>query len=718
MKLFKTFILFTFCILTTAILAQPQGPPPPKFKITFSNNNPQTGDIIEIIFKADIPAGIHMYSSYNKCDVGPLKFEVKFKQNDGFCTQGAPFSLGDKHIIDDIFNCEVGEFFNKAEIHQKIKILGNELKIEANIEGQWCSETACFNFGGNITPLKVSALLKASGTPTLCDDKSIKPIETFVVDTVPKEIIVIDTTQTDTGKNCTNCSYKVTDASDNAKCQVKTFNGQSSETEKESYWGLFIIAFLSGLAGLLTPCVFPMIPMTISFFMKDEKSRRRSIINGLFFGLSIVLIYVILGVIVSAIFGEKAGNFLATHWLPNILFFIVFLVFAFSFFGAFEIMLPSWLVNKVDRQADKGGYYGIFFMALTLAIVSFSCTGPIVSSVLVGSANGQFERPILAMLGFGLAFALPFSLFAIFPSMLNRLPKSGGWLNSVKVVFGFLELALAFKFLSIVDLTRHWHILDREIYLSLWIVIFGLMGVYLLGKIKFSHDSDLKFLKVPRLLFAVATLSFVMYLIPGLWGAPLKGLAGYLPPMSSQDFDINRSIREANGLVGNICKKPSYSESLHVPLGLNGYFDYDEAIACGKNLKKPVFLDFTGHGCVNCRKMEEKVWSDPKVYKILSEEYVIASLYVDDHDVKLKEGEQFTGRYSGANVTMLGDKNSEIQLCYFKGLSQPLYCLLDGNENLLHLPVDTKVYKNYFDKEEFYKFLEAGLAEFKKRNKK
>ncbi len=715
MKFIKILCFLTVCLFNDLVKAQPEAPAPPKFKITFSNNAPKTGDIIEVIFKANIPEGIHMYSTYNKCDIGPLMFSLKLKQNTAFKLEGKPYSVGDKHITDDIFKCEVGEFFKLADVRQKIKILNNEVKIDSDIEGQWCSESACFNFGGNITPLKVSSILKATGSPIVEKGDVIEP--KVAIDTTTVIDSIKNNVKTDTS-NCSNCSYKLTDPNDKTPCKVKTFNGQTSETEKESNWGLFIIAFLSGLAGLLTPCVFPMIPMTISFFMKDEKSRKRSIINGLFFGISIILIYVVLGVLVSIIFGAQAGNFLATHWLPNMLFFIIFLVFAFSFFGAFEIVLPSWLVNKVDKQADKGGYYGIFFMALTLAIVSFSCTGPIVSSVLVGSANGQFERPIVAMLGFGLAFALPFSLFAIFPSMLNRLPKSGGWLNSVKVVFGFIELALALKFLSIIDQTYHWHILDREIYLSLWIVIFGLMGIYLLGKIKFSHDSDLKFLKVPRLLFAIATLSFVMYLIPGLWGAPLKGLAGYLPPMSSQDFDINRSIREANGLVGNVCKKPSYSESLHVPLGLNGYFDYDEAVACGKELKKPVFLDFTGHGCVNCRKMEEKVWSDPKVYKILSEEYVIASLYVDDKKVKLKEGEQFTGRYSKANITMLGDKNTEIQLCYFNGVSQPLYCLLDGNENLLHLPVGTKVYKNDFDKEEFYKFLETGLAEFKKRSKK
>lgn len=702
-------------------VAQNDAPPDPVFKISFDNNKPKTGDIVEVIFKAKIPAEFHMYSTFNKCEIGPLKLVINFTQNSSFCLVGEPFSVGDKKIIDDIFKCELGEFFNQAEIHQKIKILNGAVSIKGNIEGQWCNETQCFNFGGLI-PLPFSANLKASGNPIKCDQKEAALIEgnkdSEQNDTIePNENnITLDSNKSIIDTSCKNCSYKLSNFEDKSKCINKTFNGEKSETDKESNWGLFLLAFLSGLAGLLTPCVFPMIPMTVAFFLKDKKSKRKAILNGVFFGISIIGIYVIIGTLTAFAFGADAGNFISTHWLPNFLFFIIFLIFAFSFFGAFEIVLPSSLTNKVDRQADKGGLYGIFFMALTLAIVSFSCTGPIVGSVLVQSAGGEFLRPVIAMMGFGLAFALPFSLFAIFPNWLSNLPKAGGWLNSVKVIFGFLELALSLKFLSIIDQTYHWHLLDREVYLSLWIIIFALMGLYLLGKIKFSHDSDMPYLKVPRLLLAVFTLSFVIYMIPGLWGAPLKFLSGYLPPMSTQDFDISRNIREAQGIKGNICKKPNYSQDFHIAHGLNGYYDYDEAVACSKELKKPLFIDFTGHGCVNCRKMEEMVWSDPRVLKILNEEYVIASLYVDDKKVKLPSNEWFTGRYSRKEIKTLGNKNAEIEICYFGKTSQPLYCLLDGTENLLQTPVGSEINKKQFDTEEFLKFLENGLAEYKKRN--
>jgi thiol:disulfide interchange protein DsbD len=702
------------------IVSAQNEPKPPVFKVSFSNNSPKTGDIVELIIKCDIPEGLHMYSTNSKCDIGPIPFSAIFKENKSYCLQGNLKSIGDKIKMDDVFNCEIGVFEKKAEFRQKIKVLTNDLKVSFNVEGQWCTEIACFNFG-SLIPINLTGQTKATGTPIACDSKTtetsptiIEPVEVPTVDSTIK----IDTLKTSVTSSKSNASYRLTPENSYQPCLNKTFNGLSSETENENNWGLFVIAFLSGLAGLLTPCVFPMIPMTISFFMKDNKSKHKTIINGLFFGISIILIYVLLGSVVSALLGPDAGNFLSTHWVPNIIFFIVFMVFAFSFFGAFEIMLPSWLSNKVDREADKGGFYGIFFMALTLAIVSFSCTGPIVGNVIVESAKGGSPvRPIIAMFGFGLAFALPFTIFAIFPHLLKSLPKSGGWLNSVKVVFGFLELALALKFLSIIDQTYHWHLLDREVYLSLWIIIFGLMGVYLLGKIKFAHDSELKFLGVPRLLFTVLTFSFVMYMIPGLWGAPLKALAGYLPPMSTQDFDINRSLREVNGIKGNMCSKPSYANELHIPHGLNAYFDYEEAVACSKELKKPLFIDFTGHGCVNCRKMEELVWSDPRVLKILNEEYVIASLFVDDKKIKLPESDYFIGKFSQQKITTLGKKNAEIQICYFNSSSQPMYCLLDNDEELLRKPEGSEINKKQFDTEEFLKFLEEGVKEFKKRNK-
>jgi thiol:disulfide interchange protein DsbD len=704
--------IICFLLINFVVKAENQEPAQPTFKVSFNKEHPKTGDIVEVILKANIPAGLHMYSTFNKCDIGPLKLIVNFEKQADYQLLGEPFSIGDKKIKDEIFNCEVGEFFNQAEVRQKIKVLSNNIDIKGTIEGQWCTDAQCFNFG-SLIPVNFKGQLKAEGSTIEEAVEAVSPVEPVVTP--------VDTTQTidsiQTGNTNAVMSYKFDPQAPNAKCINKTFNGELSETDTESNWGLFWLAFLSGLAGLLTPCVFPMIPMTVSFFLKDKKSQSKAIMNGLFFGVSIIGIYVIIGTLTAFAFGADAGNFISTHWIPNILFFIIFLIFAFSFFGAFEIVLPTALTNKVDREADKGGLYGIFFMALTLAIVSFSCTGPIVGSVLVQSAGGEFSRPIIAMLGFGFAFALPFSLFAIFPNWLSNLPKSGGWLNSVKVVFGFVELALSLKFLSIVDQTYHWHILDREVYLSLWIIIFGLMGLYLLGKLKFSHDSDMPYLKVPRLLLATVTLGFVMYMIPGLWGAPLKALSGYLPPMSTQDFDINRSIREAQGIQGNMCKKPNYSQDFHIAHGLTGYYDYDEAVECAKSLKKPLFIDFTGHGCVNCRKMEEMVWSDPRVLKLLREEYVIASLYVDDKKVKLPETEWFTGKYSKRLIKTLGHKNTEIEICYFGKNSQPLYCLLDGKEDLLQTPVGSEINHKQFDTEEFLKFLENGLSEFKKKNK-
>lgn len=713
MKEIKIFglILFTLCFSLKAF-AQPTEPPPPKIKVSFSNNAPKTGDVIEVIFEMDIPEQMHLYSTYNKCDVGPLPSVFTIKPNASFCLVGSVRSVGDKHIKDETFGCVVGEFHHKAEFRQKIKVLKATLTISGLYNGQWCDAAACYP----LNDLEFSGKLKATGPDAICDQAPVSPEESAPDTAIPAIVTPADTgsAMEDTTK-CQSCSYKLNGENDNAPCVRKTFNGQAAEAETTDFWSLFVLAFLSGLVGLLTPCVFPMIPMTVSFFMKDDKKKSKARLSAIVFGLSIIFIYTVLGTLTAFAFGADAGNVISTHWLPNILFFIIFVVFAFSFFGAFEIVLPSSLVNKADREADKGGLYGAFFMALTLAIVSFSCTGPIVGSVLVGVSGGDFMGPVIAMFGFGLAFALPFTLFALFPSMLNSLPKSGGWLNAVKVCLGFLELAFALKFLSVIDQTYHWHLLDREVYLVIWIAIFALMGAYLLGKLKFSHDSDLKFLKVPRLLFAIATFSFVMYLIPGLWGAPLKFLSGYLPPMSTQDFDINRSIREANGMSGNICKKPSYAHDLHLPHGLSGYFDYEEAMACGKELKKPVFLDFTGHGCVNCRKMEEKVWSDPRVLKILKEEYVIASLYVDDKKIKLDPAEHFIGRHSRKKVTTLGKKNTEIEACYFGASSQPLYCLLDRKENLLQPAVGTEINNKQFDSDEFLKFLEEGVKEYKKR---
>lgn len=438
-----------------------------------------------------------------------------------------------------------------------------------------------------------------------------------------------------------------------------------------------------------------------------EGDRGKAIRTGIIYGLSIVGIYVVIGTVVAVVAGPAAANWLSTHWIPNTFFFLVFVIFAASFLGAFEITLPSWMVNKVDKQSDKGGLVGVFFMAFTIVLVSFSCTGPIVGSILVESAGGAFVKPLIGMLGFSLAFAIPFALFAIFPSMLNNLPQSGGWLNSVKVVLGFIELAFGLKFLSVADQTYHWGILDREIYIGLWIVIFALMGFYLLGKLKFSHDSDLPYISVPRLFMAILTFTFVVYLGAGLWGAPLKQLAGYLPPMHTHDFNLLGTDEENPGHGGIT---PMYRDELHLPHGLRGYFDYDQGMEVARQLGKPVMLDFTGHGCVNCREMEARVWSEPRILNKIHNDYVLISLYVDDKTIKLPESEWYTSRYSGNTVKTLAKKNADIQACFFNSNSQPQYALLDNKGELLQ-PV--RAYD--LNRETYLAFLENGLQEFSKR---
>ncbi len=483
------------------------------------------------------------------------------------------------------------------------------------------------------------------------------------------------------------------------------------EISNKSLWQLFIFSILAGLAAILTPCVFPMIPMTVSFFMKEKKSQGKK--EAVFFGLSIIAIYTVIGTLIAVTLGVNFANWLSTHWVPNVLFFLIFVFFAASFFGMFEIVLPSWMINKSDAKADKGGYTGAFFMAFTLVLVSFSCTGPLVGAILVKAATGAWIEPIVGMLGFSFAFALPFAIFAFFPSMMNKLPKSGGWLNSVKVVLGFIELALGLKFLSIADQTYHWGILDREVYLAFWIIIFVLMGFYLLGKIKFAHDSDVKHIGVPRLFLVIVTFTFVMYLIPGMFGAPLKALSGYLPPMTTIDFDIDRISREnamaASGVEqeSSICETPKYHEFLHLPHGIQGYYDYEQGLACAKKLNKPVFVDFTGHGCVNCREMEANVWSDPRVIKRLKEDYVVISLYVDDK-TRVDESEWVMSSVDGKLKKSIGKIYADLQIHNFNINAQPYYVLLGHKGELLAKP-----HAYDLDVDKYVRFLDEGIENFK-----
>lgn len=485
------------------------------------------------------------------------------------------------------------------------------------------------------------------------------------------------------------------------------------EQGKQTLWAIFLAGLAGGFAALLMPCIFPMLPLTVSYFTKSGDKKGSQVGKAAIYGISIIAIYVVMGLLVTVIFGADALNSLSTNGIFNFGFFLLIVAFAASFLGAFEITLPSGWVNKMDQNSDQGGLAGLFFMAATLALVSFSCTGPIIGTLLVQAATtGALLGPAIGMLGFALALAIPFVLFAMFPSWLQSLPKSGGWLNSVKVTLGFLELALSLKFLSNVDLAYHWHWFDREIFLVLWIVIFSLMGLYLLGKLKFSHDSDLKFISVPRLFLAVVVLAFSIYMVPGLWGAPLKSISAFLPPQATQDFDLSAQGVATNNQINSDdaadMKPHKYADLFDKPKGFNPYFDYDEGLIYAKKVHKPVMIDFTGHACVNCRKMEANVWPDKQVYQRITQDYVLIQLYVDDK-TDLAEREQTT-THEGRKIQTVGNKWSYLQTSKFVSNSQPFYVLLNPDtQEPLVAPQGAD-----YDPLSYLKYLDSGLKAYVK----
>ncbi|MCC7297629.1 MAG: thioredoxin family protein [Bacteroidia bacterium] len=694
--------------LLTVSTAWAQMDKPKSVKLTASKSKAEKGEIVELTLTVVPMDHFHVYGLQTTCppDVGQPLAEITFS-GQNFTLVGKPYGVGHQMQTDDLaafdkIDCKVAVFPGNGVFKQKIRIDGPVKNLKCNFYGQMCDDSRCVRINEDVNLATGIEIAETPEEAVPSDTATLLPndIDTSMGAVIPK-------------KATKEHSYKSKSKDDIGKCEQLTYTGNlgagKNDTDNKNLWAVFLLALTSGLIALLTPCVFPMIPMTVSFFIKNN-DRQKAIRDGLVFAFAIIAIYVIIGTLFASLFGAGFANFMATHWAPNVFFFIIFVVFAASFFGAFEIVLPSSWVNAMDKRADRGGFAGPIFMAATIALVSFSCTGPIVGTVLVESAKGGLITPIVAMFGFSLAFALPFGLLVIFPSYLQNLPKSGGWLNSVKVVLGFIELAFALKFLSTADQTYHWHILDREVFLALWIIIFTLLGIYLLGKIKFSHDSDLPFLTVPRLFLAIITLSFVAYLVPGMWGAPLKALAGYLPPMGTQDFDVRRIANEAAGIEELTCAEPKYEDQLHLPHGLKGYFDYEQALACAKEQNKPLFIDFTGHGCVNCRRMEEKVWSDPAVLKILKNDYVVVSLYVDDKVIQLDEKEHFIAKSSGKKITKLGDKNTEIQTCYFNSNSQPMYVLMNSEETLLQNPGSAETFK--YDPLKFVEFLKNGIKEF------
>ena len=650
----KISLLFSLLVAAATAIAQPS---PVVWKIDAEAASED--NIYDVRIVADIESGWHIYD-LGPYDNGVNATVIEFAELPSFRLLGPLEADKAPHrAYDDIFEDTIGTWEGRVVFTQRVELLETSATVQAEVNFSVCNDESC------MPPADESLNVTIGDRPVLSDAST----ETAAPADEP-----------------------------------------SQAASGRSLWRDLLAAAGWALAALLTPCVFPMIPMTVSFFVKGSEGGR---FKALLYGIFIVALYTLpiaaLILITRIVGGETVTadifNWLATHWLPNLIFFAVFMIFAASFFGAFEITLPNSWVNSSDRNADRKGLLGVFFLALTLVLVSFSCTGPIVSGAVIAAVSNtdNIWSPILTMLVFSIVFALPFVLFALFPSMLQKLPKSGGWLNSVKVVLGFIEVALGFKFLSVADQTYHWGLLDREIYLAIWIVVFSMLGFYLLGKLKFAHDSDLKHVTVPRLALAICVFTFVAYMIPGMWGAPLKALSGYLPPIESQDFVIRSGVAvAAPAPTGD--KAPKYSDILHLPHQLNGYFDYDEALEASRRDGKPIFLDFTGRGCVSCREMEERVWSDERVLNRLRNDFVILALYGDDR-TQVPESEWVTTA-KGKVLKTIGAINSNLAYERYGVVAQPYYIVIDTDGNAL----STHSYD--LSVEKFIEFLDKGKNRF------
>ncbi len=686
----KTILSLLLSFISLTIFAQIQNPV--KWTYSVENNGKEEATLV---IKASIDKGWHLYSQFIG-EGGPVPTSFRFDKSSNYTLVGKVNEIPKaKPIFDEIFGMQVAWFESSATFKQKIKVSsGKDFKLNGALEFMVCDDKQC------LPPDEVEFSFDIKG---VVNTSTITATETKTIDTATAPVTSVENIDTTT---------KTVDTS----ATEETVLTELSEEKKEadSIWFIFIQGFLFGFVALLMPCIFPMIPLTVSFFTKQSKTRAIGIRNALLYGLSIVVIYVGLGLGITVLLGASALNELSSDAVFNLIFFAVLVVFAASFFGAFEITLPSSWSTKADQKADKGGLVGIFFMAVVLAIASFSCTGPLIGTLLVDAANkGEYMGPFMGMLGFSLSLALPFTLFAIFPSWLNSMPKSGGWLNSVKVVLGFVELAFALKFLSNADMAYHWGILDREVFIVLWVVIFALLGMYLLGKLKFNHDSDVKHVSVTRLFLAILSLSFAVYLVPGLWGAPLKAVSGFLPHQGTQDFDLYSSqfaasSGEGNSTTTHVANK-KYADRLHAPLGIDAFFDYDEGMAYAKQVGKPVFLDFTGHSCTNCRKMENAVWPDAEVLNRLKNDFVVISLYVDDR-TELPEDQKYVSKYTGKKVKTLGNRNVDLQVSKFNSNAQPLYVVTDADGNPLNKP-----YGYNEDIAAYIKFLDEGKNKFAKQ---
>jgi len=668
-----SFLLF-FLLTTLTIQVKAQMLQPIKWK--FSTR--QVSDTeAELIFKATIDKGWHLYSQFTPTNsptgLSSTPMEFVFDKSDCYARSGKVKEPPAQEAFNDVFEVKELFFQNEAILTQRVLLKCPDVVVTGRITGQVCEQVCLpfdtafafhFSSAGKASAIKVEPVPDTTAQAPLI---TVTPGGTPVDSNVAKPTNVFATTLED------GCGL----------------NPGEKNTMDHSLLAIFIAGMLGGFLALLTPCVFPMIPLTVSFFTKRSGTRKKGIMNAFIYAISIIVIYVLLGFLVTVTLGSDALNDLASNGFFNMAFFIIFIIFAMSFFGAFEITLPSSFINKADAASDRGGLIGIFFMAFTLSLVSFSCTGPIIGTLLVEAAHGRsYLGPITGMLGFSFALALPFALFAAFPSWLNTLPKSGGWLNTVKVSLGFLELALALKFLSNVDLAYHWGFLKREIFVALWVIIFLLWGMYLIGKLKFHHDSEIPHISVGRLVMSILVFTFALYLAPGIWGAPLKLISGFPPPEFYKEW------------------KTTDTECPH---DLTCFHDYEEGMQYARAQGKPVLIDFTGWSCVNCRKMEDNVWSDPKVLKRLANDYILISLYVDDKE-NLPSDKQYVSETTGKKIRTTGNKWSDMQASVYQTNSQPYYVLIDNRGKLLAEP------RGYTPEvKEYLSFLEEGLCRDTKR---
>ena len=663
------------------------------------------GDEATVVLTATIENRWHVYSQFIE-EGGPIPTSFSFEKSKEYSLVGkvteSPKAIS---AFDPNFKMQIAWHKDKVAFKQKVKLNQAKTTVKGVLEYMTCDDKNC------LPPEEVPFSINIDASKTFLDSKQTKE------ETLP----IIDQPNTDIDTSIVAISPILSDAADaiaiNSNDSLLS-NAEAKGTMEESgspnsLWGIFIAGIIGGFAAFLMPCIYPMVPLTTSFFTKQGGSRGKGLRMAIIYGISIIVIYVALGILITLAFGASALNEMASSALFNLIFFVVIIVFAVSFLGAFEITLPARFVNKIDKQSDRGGYIGIFFMAFTLALVSFSCTGPIIGYLLVEAVSeGALLGPAIGMLGFSIALALPFIVFAAFPAFLKEMPKSGGWLNTVKVSLGFLELALAFKFLSNVDLAYHWGILDREIFLAIWIVIFAVFGLYLLGKLKLSRSDDTtSILSLPRLFFAMLILTFTMYMVPGMWGAPLKGISAWLPPQPTQDFDLSRlsyggGFSSTDNSEAPVNKK--YAGLFKTPHGLDAFYDYQEGLDYAKKVNKPALIDFTGWSCVNCRKMEATVWAETEVLRRLREDYVIISLYVDDRTA-LDEAEQYTSTFSGKKINTIGKKWSDLQSSVFKTNSQPFYVIMNGEgERLIPAQAYNLNVQNYIS------FLDNGLKAYKK----